>query len=484
MADFEFVGGAYEAPSIYQDAQELINWRCEIDPNDAAKIVGQPPKRGIIALYPTPGYTTKSQIVGGEVRGLHAISGGQELLAVIGNAIYTYDTLMNPTFIALINTTSGHVGIDDNGVQVMIVDGHNRYSYTIATNAFALIPTSDGAFVGGGVVCAVDNYLVYNLPNSQQFAATNGLSTVTPALSFASKYGSPDNLVSIEVNNRIVYLLGEVSTECWIDVGSFPFPFQLIAGSSSQHGCAAQYSVARLGDSFAFLSKDSKGGGIICNMTGYAPTRISTHAVEQSILGKKIDDAVAWSYQLEGHECYVITFPAIDLTWQYDLSTGLWNKFMSSDSNGVYHRHRGNCAAYFAGMVLVGDYQNGSIYALDNSVYTESGNPIKRLRRCPHITSDLQRIFFEELQIQFEPGVGIQSGQGQNPQCMLRWSNDGGSTWSNEYWRSIGNVGQYKNRAMWRRLGNARDRVFEVSITDPIKAVIISANLKASVGDN
>jgi len=66
----------------------------------------------------------------------------------------------------------------------------------------------------------------------------------------------------------------------------------------------------------------------------------------------------------------------------------------------------------------------------------------------------------------------------------LRWSNDGGSTWSNEHWTTIGAVGRYKNRAIWRRLGMARDRIFEVSMTDPVKAVIVSANLKASSGDN
>jgi hypothetical protein len=96
----------------------------------------------------------------------------------------------------------------------------------------------------------------------------------------------------------------------------------------------------------------------------------------------------------------------------------------------------------------------------------------------------LQRQFFEEFQIQFQPGVGLVSGQGQNPQAMLRWSNDGGSTWSNEHWVSIGAIGQYNNRAIWRRLGWGRDRVFEVAVTDPINAVIVSANLKASAGDN
>jgi hypothetical protein len=49
---------------------------------------------------------------------------------------------------------------------------------------------------------------------------------------------------------------------------------------------------------------------------------------------------------------------------------------------------------------------------------------------------------------------------------------------------SIGKQGKFLNRAIWRRLGFARDRVFEVSITDPVKAVIISANLKAEAGES
>jgi hypothetical protein len=151
------------------------------------------------------------------------------------------------------------------------------------------------------------------------------------------------------------------------------------------------------------------------------------------------------------------------------------------------------------------------------------------LRRAPHLVSDFQRQYFDEFQIQFQPGVGttglsrttvvqapapnpdpyyiypnatltigplevftignatggvVISSTTTSPQAMLRWSNDGGSTWSNEFWTPIGALGKYTNRAIWRRLGMARDRVFEVSMTDPVNAVIVSANLKSSAGEN
>ena len=358
---------------------------------------------------------------------------------------------------------------------------------------FSVLPSSDGAFAGADVVDIVDNYFIYNRPSTQQWAASNLLSPITYGLSYASKFTGPDNLVSMIADHGQVYLLGETTSEVWADAGTFPFAFQRIPGSSSQHGIAAKFSVSKLGNSFAYLARNNRGQSEIVMMNGYFPQRISTHAVENTLVNQSVSDAIAYTYQIEGHECYVITFPSLDLTWVYDISTALWHKWLWVDSNNVYHRHRSNCSAVFQGLVLVGDYQNGQIYQLDPNNYTDNGNEIRRVRRCPHLVTDLQRQYFDEFQIQFQPGVGLEGitnpplnaeTVGANPQAMLRWSNDGGSTWSNEYWSSIGKVGKYKNRIIWRRLGMARDRVFEVVVTDPVFACIISANLKASVGDN
>jgi hypothetical protein len=360
-------------------------------------------------------------------------------------------------------------------------------STTIYALNWTVLPSTDGAFEGGGTVDISDNYFVYNKPQSQLWAASDLLSPITDPLSFASKDGSPDDLVAIIVDRREVYLLGEMSSEAWLDVGSVPFPFQRIQGSSTQQGIAAAYSCARVGNSFAYVSKNNRGEATIVQMNGYIPQRISTHAVETTLVGQDVSDAIAWTYQLEGHETYVVTFPSIGengLTWAYDITTGLWHKWLYTNNQNQYERHRGNCCAFFNQQVLLGDYENGKLYRLSLSQYTDDGQLIRRVRRCPHITTDLQRQYFAELQIQFQPGVGLSTGQGQDPQAMLRWSDDGGFTWSNENWVTIGKQGQYFTRAMWRRLGFARDRIFEVVITDPIKAVIVSANLKAEAGDN
>jgi hypothetical protein len=620
MADFGFVGPSYEAPSIYQDAQECINFRPEIDP------LKQQGERGVVALYPTPGLTSLVLFQNQqEIRGMRTLSGGDILVAVCGPYVYALTSTYTTTMVGQLNTSTGSVGITDNGVNAYIVDGSNRYTWrisspsaavftgsisgttltvtaitngTIAINQalfgvgitqetvitalgtgsggigtytinqsqtvaselmnsattgavvtgsisattltvtavtsgtlyvgqtiqgstvtaqtiitalgtgtggagtytvnnsqtvtsrtlyglnWSVLPSTDGAFTGGTAVDIVDNYFVYNRPDTQQFGASAALSPISAALSFSSKDGAPDDLVSLIVDHREVYLLGEVSSEVWIDAGTSPFPFQRIPGTSTQHGIAAKFSVARLGNSFAYLSRNIRGQAQIVQMNGYVPTRISTHAVENSLTNQTVTDAVAWTYQLEGHEVYVISFPSINLTWCYDVASGMWHKWLYTNNLGQYERARGNCCVQFQGLVMVGDYSNGKIYKLDPMNYTDDGQQVRRLRRAPHLVADFQREYFDELQIQFQPGVGNSTGEGVNPQAMLRWSDDGGSTWSTEHWTSIGLIGKYKNRAIWRRLGTARDRVFEVSLTDPVKAVIVSANLKTSVGEN
>lgn len=463
-------------------------------------------------VYSQQATYTVATVSVGAVTSLTTVSNG--VYSVVPGTPSTTTTSGNGTGLTLTLTFGSGTG--NTGSYVVTPSqtvGSAGSQITLYALNFSVLPTTDGAFSGADVVDIVDNYFVYNRPNTQQWGSSNPLSPISSSLAFSSKDGAPDNLVSMIVDHREVYLLGEASSEVWVDSGLFPFAFQRIPGTSTQHGIAAKFSVARLGNSFAYLSKNIRGDGQIMMMNGYIPTRISTHAVENSIEGADISDARAWTYLIEGHEVYVISFPGLDLTWAYDIATGMWHKWLWVDSENVFHRHRGNCHSHFNNMNLVGDWENGQIYMLDPNVYTDNGGEIRRVRRAPHLVSDFQRQYFHELQILFQPGVGLsgiitsdlsptngvagigvaglaiagKSGiatLGANPQAMLRWSNDGGSTWSNEHWTSIGVQGAYKNRAIWRRLGQARDRIFEVVVTDPIKAVIIAANLKAEAGEN
>ena len=369
MPDFGFVGASYEAPSIYQDAQECINFYPEQDPTKS------PGERGIVALYPTPGLVQKLQLAVSEVRAMRALSGGQWLIVIAGINVYAIDTSFNQTLVGTISSATGPIQITDNvtinnGLTAYIVDNGGRYTWVASSNTFAALPSSDGLWTGATACDTVDNYIAYNEPGTQNWAVTDLGLTVSTTGNYGSKDGSPDPLITLIVDHRQVYLLGEVTTEVWVDVGNTiegitSFPFQRVAGTTMQHGCAAVLSVARFGESFMFVSRDTRGQSIIGAMQGYQFKRLSTHAVEQSLVGVNVSDARAYTYQIEGHEFYVVTFPQADLTWVFDLATGLWHKWLEWNDVTGYHRHRSNCAAFFAGFNLVGDYENGKVYALD-----------------------------------------------------------------------------------------------------------------------
>ncbi len=486
MSEFNFVGPSYVAASITQDDQELINWYCETDPTKYASSELGPAERGIIALYPCPGLeTVLASTTYGAVRGLHTLPGGLLLLAVIGSTLYSIDVNYTPTAVGTLGSYTGPVSITDNGIGAYLTDGANRYSYIWTTNTFAVV--TDGAFNGANVCDEVDNFIIYNNPGTNQWGCTNVGDVASGALNVASKIGSSDHITNLIADHRQVLLFGEQTSERWINVGTFPFPFANIPGSSMQHGTAAAASIARLGEGVVFLAQDTRGNATVVTWGAATPnpTRISTFAVENAIQGYAVtSDAVGYTYSQSGHEFYMLTFPTADVTWCYDLSTQLWHKRAWRDSYGVLHRHRSNCSAVFNGDIIVGDWQNGKLYRFSQTVYTDAGDELHCIRRCRHLTSDLKRQFFHDLQIQFQPGVGLQTGQGSDPSFILRWSNDGGFTWGNDHLVKIGKAGKYRNRAIKRRLGYARDRVYEVVVSDPVYRVIVSANINASAGAN
>jgi hypothetical protein len=201
-----------------------------------------------------------------------------------------------------------------------------------------------------------------------------------------------------------------------------------------------------------------------------------------------ISDALAYTYQEEGHSFYMLTFPSANATWCYDVATQAWH-VRAGWVNGEFTRHRSNCQCNFGGNTVVGDYENGNIYTLDLEVYADNGGIQKWLRSwraLPTGQNNLKRTAQHALQLECETGVGLVLGQGNDPQVMLRFSDDGGHTWSNEKWAGMGKMGNYGFRAFWRRLGmtdKLRDRVYEVSGTDPVKIAIMGAEL-ALTGTN
>lgn len=471
-----FIGPSYTLQSVNVDCQRSVNLFPEIN------ALGTGKEREVASLVPTPGLLLKLTLPKSPVRGMWTASNGT-LFAVAGDKFYSISSSWVATELGTIGTDSGPVSIADNGLQVVIVDGDSGYYWTIATNIFAEIVDID--FYPADQVTFLDGYFIFNKKNSAQFFIS-GLNDVTfDPLDIATAEGSPDNLVGALATNQSLFLFGSQSIEVFYNSGDVDFPFSRIQGAVIDVGCSAPFSIKKLSGASYWVGGDANGTGIVYRMQGYQAQRISTPAIEtviRSLTSEQVASATAFVYQQGGHLFYCLNLPGTDSTWVYDASTEFWHERTFSNLWSL-ERHRAECSSVAYGENVVGDYQNGKIYTLDNETYTDDGTSIARIRTAPHITKNLNFVRHNSFQLDMETGVGIDGiGQGTNPKVMLSWSDDGGHTWSNEYLADAGRIGKFKTRVMFRRLGMSRDRVYQVKITDPVKTVLIGVELNLEEG--
>lgn len=465
------LGSSYVARSVNAADSRMVNLFPEIVPEGGKESA---------FLQRCPGLSLLLTIGDGPIRGLWQF--GDYMYVVSRDKLYKVATDYAFSEVGTISGVNEPVSMADNGTQLFVACNGPSYIYNASTDTFGRIVDED--FPGAVTVGYLDGYFVFNEPNSQRIWCTSILDgTSIDPLDFASAEGSPDGVVGILSTFREWWVFGTNSIEVWYDAGSADFPFQRLQGGYIEIGCDAPFSIVKLDNSIFWLGKDSRGNGIIYKANGYTPQRISTHAIEWQIQQyDTLSDAIGYSYQQDGHSFYVLTFPNGNCTWVYDASTQAWHE-RASFSNGSFGRHRSNCQVFFNNNVIVGDYLNGNVYILDLNVFSDSDYPQKWLRSwraLPTGTNNLKRQSHHSLQLDCETGVGLNSGQGVDPQVMLRWSDDGGHTWSNSHWVSIGRIGNYGSRAIWRRLGmttKLRDRVYEISGTDPVKINIVGAEL-------
>jgi hypothetical protein len=404
-------GGAYTAHSVIASAQRSLNLYSEPMPQNQ----GEPMPA---AHYPTPGLRLLGAIGSGPIRGIHQATQGH-LFVVSGDSLYLVDPT-SWTGSVLGSLTPGlrtPVSMADNGLDLVVVDGSaNGWQVTLANTLFAQIDDPNGMFVGATRVDYLDTFFILNKPNTPQFYISGSLAVTFDPLDFANKESYSDLLEVAMVAKRLLYLYGRRTTEIWYDAGATFSLTDPTAATSFQfapmqsevfidHGIVAPFSAAVYDNLVFWLTRDRQGQGIVMMVSGYDTKRVSTYAIEAEIAGYGlIHDAIGFCYQLAGHTFYVLTFPNADRTWCYDITTQLWHEWAWIDANGDEHRHRANCFSPVTNLLVVGDWQNGNLYALDNTVFDDNGSPIKRLRSFPHLLADGKRVFYRQFLADMETG--------------------------------------------------------------------------------
>lgn len=378
-----------------------------------------------------------------------------------------------------VSTTVGRVDMASDGDLILVTTGTNGYTYNLTTNTLTLVADPD--FPQTANTCGwLDGVFVVDNGDGSDLFSISDDGLVWNALDAAAAESSPDGLMRVIPDHGEIVLPGVVTTEFWGNTGAADFPFAPVRGATIEYGLAARWSLAKYDNSLAGLFKNRMGQVQVIRLQGYTPVPISNPELDSIINGyAAVADATGFARMQGGHPFYQINFPTAMASWEFDGLTGLWSQVQAGLEG---ERDSGEFILDYINKPRLFDYSNGNIYLIDPSVYTDNGDPIRSVLVSRHFFNDYSRVTVNRLFIDFETGVGIVSGQGSNPQVMLRISRDGGHTWGNELRASMGRIGEYGTRAEFRRLGTARDWVFELSITDPVKRVIVGAGIDFTPG--
>ena len=463
-----FATGSHKGKSMAVDTEQLVNFFPELDQNG----------KSVVALYGTPGLSLLGDYGAFASRVLHEFGG--KLYSVFRGALSSIDAAGVDTAKGTLNTTSGFVSSADNGTQLMIVDGTDGYIYNKDTDVFVTISDPDFTALSPAAVTHLDGFfIVFDSATEKFFISALNDGLAWDPLDFDSANQQPDPISNLIGDHGELWLMGERSIEVWSKTGNADFPFARLGGTHIAWGLAAQSSLTQFDDSIGFLGRKHEDGALqAIRINGFQPVRFSTDQVEATWKTyANVDDAVAYSYGQEGHIFFVISFPTAGKTWAFDSNSKEWHE-RSSGTAG--ERHLSNLHQSAFGENIVSDHSTGKLYKIRADEFTDNGAIIRGLIIGQHIHDSGERLSHVSLELDFEGGVGLDSGQGSDPQAMLRFSNDGGFTWSAEIWRAMGKIGEYRRRARWPRLGRSRDRVYQLSVSDPVKRVVIGMNLEVA----
>jgi hypothetical protein len=475
VTQLPIANGFYVSDSLPIAAQECTNWYPNIVQGVGLSQETLFGTEGIVQL-------ATSGVLDNVNRGSHEMAGKPYF--VNGERLYRLDESNGVYTLVFIGDIAGttRVSMADNGTQLMVlVPNGNGYIYNHVTDTFSQITDSD--FTANGVpqfVVFIDGYFLITTDSKKFIVSSINDGLSYNALDFGTAESDPDEIVAPVVYKNQLFISGGQTFRAFQNIGGADFPFQR-TGLFLQKGCYAPYSLVNAQDTFMWVGGGENEGPAIWALNGNSTVKVSTTAID-SLLSKLSDTQVAgiysWAYASKG--AYFIGFALPATTLVYDTTSQRWHE-RKSFLEGNLGALRVSSVVKAYNNILCGDIIDGRIGQFDQSVYTEYGNTIVRRVATQPFQNNMQSVFFPSLELTVESGVGNEAVV--DPQIVLERSKDG-KTWSGPIARSIGKIGEYNRRAIWRRNGRAaRFEVFRFTLTDAVKPVIIQLTANIIGGD-
>lgn len=407
-----------------------------------------------------------------DIRGLYTSDEGR-MFAVAGATLYEVASDGATTSRGSLASSSGYVSMKNGLDQLIVVDGPNGYVFTFATNTLA--PITDTDWRGSRWVEELNGQFIFvpdDQPDQFYLSAIDDGSNFD-ALDFSSSDAQPDNIVTHRVMKQELFLFNARSTEVWIYTGDTDFPLTRYNSTPIDIGCVGLRAAVVSTDSMFWVGATDKGAGLVYEMRGHQPVRVSTEAVDEALAAASdLSGVVMWAYQVAGAEFVGLNIPGAATTWVFNVALEQWHE-QARLVDGAWVQWPVDQVAFFENTHFAawGD----SLYVIDADADTVGDEAMSFERTWPHLVSpSMEPVSYRGLEVSMTTG-----GKDGNGAITLELSNDGGSVWLPPLRRSLGAIGRRMERIRWLGLGSAINRVFRLRWSGAGPATMYGATVDA-----
>lgn len=464
--EFPITGPSYQSRSKPLSSQRTINFYQQFSEQGKDQFV----------LMPFPGLLQQGSFSTELAdRGMTRMK--EVLYQVKGTTLYKIDQFGTHTSLGTISGSNRCIFAND-GINLVIVDGEKAYVYSSDTSGFKEI--TDSTISGAKSVTVINSLFIFTFDN---ISTTHFLNNTSKAFEYQGQIGAevdPDELVRDFVFEQTIWRFGTRTIEAWYNSGTGTPPIARIEGQVFDVGCSALYSIAKTDEFFYWLGDDNS----IYRARAGSKERISTDAISNELSKIDTTNAIGYTFTLQGQNFYALQLPnRPTFVINERLGVNGWFELSSGLDDGEYQAT--SVVSVYNGL-WAADKSSGKVYTLDLDTYTNDGEEIKRTRVTNTLSGALfgargSRIQMSKMEIDMETGLGLISGQGENPRIMIEASYDGGNTWSAGSWPKVGRLGQHTLRVEWFSLKSFYDMMVRITITDPVSCAIYGSSINVRI---
>jgi hypothetical protein len=482
MADqiitYNFNDSTGKQEDIFGNPTKIVNWFVKLgDEKDRSKacLSPLPGSTKVIDVQPTSGNNCRGLYVCGTSPKTYGYR--PSLIAVYGNCVYRINNNFVKTFIGNLSE-QGNITFAESQEQgtvnslCFICDGSDVYQFdmrsedTVVSSTWhniGKLPIVNGTTNEVAIPTTIDYYnyrLIMTCANTNQWYYSDINSTNLDNDHFYTSETSTDTTKRVYSCGGNLWVFSENTLERWTRTDDFDNPFACSFGNWFDVGLTSVQGVCKIDDTMYFVGKGQNANIGIYQANSNGIKRISTKRISNVLMSWKYPDNIkAVSFRFLNDTFIVFTSKYDKSTLIYCVESDSWSEGSTSNLGKQLYWDV-SCVANCYNKMLFGSFDNYSLNEFSESGYDYKGYPVVRLWKSPIITSSQNLINVKEISIDVEVGKALTYTD--DNKIWIEVSKDGGKSFSERRYMSIGNLGDYHKTLIARAFGVGRNIVIQI----------------------